>query len=58
MANPEGTVSLTQNFPALKAWLQDYADRQDVAMNESSCRDREYGNEHLRALPVEVTKGE
>ena len=32
---PEGTVSLYLRIsPQLKAWLQDYAARQDVAMNE------------------------
>ena len=32
---PEGTVSLYLRIsPSLKAWLQDYADRQDVSMND------------------------
>ena len=32
---PEGTVSLYLRIsPTLKAWLQDYADRQDVSMND------------------------
>ena len=31
----EGTVSLYLRIsPSLKAWLQDYADRQDVSMND------------------------